>query len=175
MASAAEAETAGIFFNAQTAVPIRRILVALGHPQPATPVKTDNSTATQFTKSSMKQKWSKAWDMRFHWLRDKQAQRHFHVYWDKGENNMADYFTKHHSPEHHKRMRPKYVHALRKVLNCLRSLSRPAHVRGCVNDYSDPGVGRTTGTVNENDATGHTGGIGVIPGSQRFHVTGLGD
>lgn len=35
--SAAEAETSALFHNAKTAIPIRRILIALGHPQPPTP------------------------------------------------------------------------------------------------------------------------------------------
>ena len=46
--SAAEAETAGLFYNCQTAMYLRRMLTALGHPQNTTPVKTDNGTAAQF-------------------------------------------------------------------------------------------------------------------------------
>ena len=37
--SAAEAETAGVFFNSQLCVPIRHMLTILGHPQPVTPMK----------------------------------------------------------------------------------------------------------------------------------------
>ena len=36
--SAAEAETSALFHNAKTSIPIRRILIALGHPQPPTPI-----------------------------------------------------------------------------------------------------------------------------------------
>ena len=39
VASAAEAETAGIFHNTQMSIPLRRILQALGHPQPPHPCK----------------------------------------------------------------------------------------------------------------------------------------
>ena len=39
VASAAEAETVGLFQNAQFAIFIRRCLIALGHPQPPTPIK----------------------------------------------------------------------------------------------------------------------------------------
>ena len=42
VASAAEAEPAGVFHNAQTTIPLRRILQALGHQQKPTPIKTDN-------------------------------------------------------------------------------------------------------------------------------------
>ena len=71
VSSSAEAETAGLFFNAQTAITIRRMLQALGHPQPPTPIRTDNSTASSFANSTFIPKCSKSWDMRFHWLKDK--------------------------------------------------------------------------------------------------------
>jgi hypothetical protein len=38
-------------------------------------------------------------------------QGQFLVYWGPGFQNLADYFTKHHSPAHHKRMREIYIHA----------------------------------------------------------------
>ena len=45
MSSAAEAELGALFINAKEAVHIRRILTEIGHPQPRTPIQTDNSTA----------------------------------------------------------------------------------------------------------------------------------
>ena len=69
VSSAAEAETAGGFHNTQMAIPIRRILGFLGHPQPATPFQTDNTTATVFLHNNIHQKCSKSWDMRYYWLR----------------------------------------------------------------------------------------------------------
>ena len=56
VSSAAEAETAAIFHNSQNAVDMRNLLTALGHKQPATPVKTDNSTATSFVNDTIKRK-----------------------------------------------------------------------------------------------------------------------
>ena len=109
VASAAEAETGGLFHNCQNAIYIRRLLEILGHKQIPTPIKTDNSTASSFVTDMIKQKRSKSWDMRYHWIRDQQNQKNIKVYWDKGENNNADYFTKHHAPSHHKKMRPKYL------------------------------------------------------------------
>jgi hypothetical protein len=47
--------------------------------------------------------------MRWNWLRDKTTHDKLRIYWDKGQNNQADYFTKHHPPTHHLAMRPKYV------------------------------------------------------------------
>ena len=109
VSSAAEAETAGIFHNAQTAIPIRTFLQALNHPQPPTPLKTDNSTSHGFIHDNIHMKKSKSWDMRYHWLRDRISQKQFHFYWQPGKNNDADYFTKHHPTVHHRQIRHKYV------------------------------------------------------------------
>ena len=87
MASAAEAETTGIFHNARTTLPIRTMLCTLGHCQPTTPIKTDNSTAANFVTKNLKQKMSKSWDIRLNWLRDRQNQERFRVFLDKEENN----------------------------------------------------------------------------------------
>ena len=106
---------------------MRITLVELGHPQPTngTPLFNDNSTATGILTSSLRQKFSKAFDMRFHWLRDRIKQKHFQLFWRKGKLNMADYFTKHHPPWHHKLMRYRYLH---KALY----LRRVSPVRGCI-------------------------------------------
>ena len=45
MDSAAEAELGALFLNCQEAVTIRITIEEMGHPQPPTPVKVDNSTA----------------------------------------------------------------------------------------------------------------------------------
>ena len=68
VASSAEAETAGVFHNAQRALPICYMLIQLGHPQPPTQIKIDNETATNFIHNNITQKRSKSWDMRYYWL-----------------------------------------------------------------------------------------------------------
>ena len=80
-----------------------------GHPQGKTTIMTDNSTATSFVHSSMREKRSKSWDMKFNWLRDCQAQQQFKIKWQKGSTNQANYFTKHHPPSHHKIKRYCYI------------------------------------------------------------------
>ena len=50
--SSAESEVAGIYHNAGIATPIRQTLQSLNHPQPPTPLKTDNSTATGLSTST---------------------------------------------------------------------------------------------------------------------------
>jgi len=104
MASAAEAELGALFSNALEVLPMRQCLKELGHPQPATPIKTDNSTAQGIINNTIKQKRSKAMDLRFYWLRDRTKQGHFHIYWEPGQHNLADLPTKHHPGSHHKRL-----------------------------------------------------------------------
>ena len=110
VSAASEAELGGLFHNGKEACPIRVCLEELGHPQPATPIKTDNTTADGIANDTVKQKRSKAIDMRFYWIRDRVQQGQFHVCWRKAELNRADYFTKHHSARHHQQMRNVYLH-----------------------------------------------------------------
>jgi hypothetical protein len=49
-------------------------------------------------------------DMRFYWVKDRVEPQQFKVGWAPGNTNLGDYFTRHHSPAHHKRMRPYYLH-----------------------------------------------------------------
>ena len=56
------------------------------------PVVTDNNTASGIATDAVKQKRSKAIDMRFYWIRDRVRQGQFQVYWRKGATNRADYF-----------------------------------------------------------------------------------
>ena len=123
MASATEAELGALYMNAQEAVGIRNCLEAMGFPQPATPLKTDNSTANGILNNTMKQKRSKAMDVRFYWLRDRAQQGQFYIFWDSGKNNLADFFTKHHPPSYHKAMRP--------IQTYVESLS-PESLQGCI-------------------------------------------
>ena len=109
MASAAEAELAALFINAKEGTVIRTTLQEMGHQQEATPIQTDNSTANKIANNTCKQQRSKAIDMRFYWIQDRIKQKQFKVFWRPGIENKADYYTKHHAPIHHQRMRPHYL------------------------------------------------------------------
>jgi len=74
LSSAAEAESGGLFLNGKEAVPIRITLEELGHEQPPTPLQTDNNTASGIANDDVKQKRSKAMDMRFYWVQDRVRQ-----------------------------------------------------------------------------------------------------
>ena len=57
-------------------------------------------------------------DMRFYWIRDRVRQGHFLVHWRKGNDNLADYHTKHHSPSHHRLKRSQYLLDLHTTPKC---------------------------------------------------------
>jgi hypothetical protein len=192
VSSAAEAELAALFHNGKEACPIRICLEELGHPQPPTPLKTDNSTASGISNDTVKQKRSKAIDMRFYWIRDRVRQKQFHIYWQKGILNKADYFTKHHPPSHHKAIRSSYLHdpadRSKNYFECLQdneeapSPPRSVHFQDSdsgegVLISSEPGTG-TQGTSNpetdvirdtpalSNANPGSPAGIAPSPGSR---------
>jgi hypothetical protein len=131
MSSAAEAEIGAVFLNAKEGAVFRTTLEELGHPQPPTPMETDNTTAAGYINGTIKQKRTKAMDMRFYWIKDRVKQGQFNVYWGPGYQNFADYFTKHHSPAHHTRLRERYIHASEQPIN--RKGIRDSALRGCVN------------------------------------------
>ena len=66
VSSAAEAELAALFMVGKQCIPLRQALIELGHPQPPTPLITDNETAANLSNNNLKQKHSKSMDMRFY-------------------------------------------------------------------------------------------------------------
>jgi hypothetical protein len=94
MSSAAEAELGALFINAKEAVYIRNMLTEMGHPQPRTPIQTDNSTAEGFINNKIQLRRTRSMDMRFYWLKCREAQEQFRFYWRPGGMNLADYWTK---------------------------------------------------------------------------------
>jgi hypothetical protein len=101
MSSAAEAEIGAVFINAKEFAVLRTTLEELGHPRPPTPLETVNITDKGYRNGTIKQKRTKAMDMRFYWMKDR----------------VKDYFTKHHSPAHHKRICDVYIHADERPIN----------------------------------------------------------
>jgi hypothetical protein len=93
MSSAAEAELGVLYINAREAVPCRTVLQEIGHPQPPTPIQTKNSTALGVVTNNILPRRTKAMDMHFGWLRDRDAQEQFRYYWRPGTTNLSDYWT----------------------------------------------------------------------------------
>jgi hypothetical protein len=136
--SATEAETGAVLINAKEGGVLLTTLEELGHPQPPTPMETDNTTSTGYSNGTIKQKRTKAMDMRFYWIKDRVKQGQFNVYWGPGYQHLADYFIKHHSPVHHKRMCEIYIHADKQPIN--QKGIRDSALRGCVNTSGKAGV-----------------------------------
>ena len=103
--SAAEAEYVSLYNNAETGIPLRHTLIKIGHPQPPTPIQTDNNTAVGIANDSIKQKYSKALDMK-----DQVQLQTYNVFFKPGSQNKTDYFTKNHSPAHHRQSRFTFLH-----------------------------------------------------------------
>jgi hypothetical protein len=111
MAAASEAEIGALFHNGKEGAHIRQFLKELGREQTQpTRMTTDNSTADGFANQRTKIKRSKAMDRRFYWIQGRVKQGEFTVHWLRGEQNLADYFTKHHPTSHHIKMRPISLH-----------------------------------------------------------------
>jgi hypothetical protein len=101
MSLVAEAELGALHINARKAVPTRNLLQEMGHPQPPTPIQTDNSTALGVVTSKIQPRQTKAMDMQFYWLRDRDTHKQFKFFWRTVKTNLGNYWTKHHCTAHH--------------------------------------------------------------------------
>ena len=95
MSSAAEAKLLGLFVCTKSMIPLRNTLIEMGWHQPPSPVQCNNSTATGVTNKTMVNKMPKSMDMRLWWLRCRYSQEHSRYYWAPGNQNLANYSTKH--------------------------------------------------------------------------------
>ena len=107
--AAAEEEYGELFINSILDLPLRMALENLNHPQTPTPLYTDNMTAKGLSNEELKMGQAKFMDMSFHWICDRIKEGHFQILWIPGSINKADYFSKNHSPTHHRKMRPFYL------------------------------------------------------------------
>ena len=128
MSSAAEAEVISLYLNAKEAVLLRQCLHDLGHPQPPTPMITDNSTARGIIRGTMKQRQAKAFDMRTNWIRNRSDLQQFNIIWQPGKHDLADYPTKIHSGKHHRLLRPIYLYNHK---------TSPRTMKGCIRILED--------------------------------------
>ncbi len=110
MSSAAEVEVAAAFVAGKEGCPIRVTLTEMGWPQPPTQIVTDNIIAKGIVEDTVKQKRSKAMDMRFYWLRNRAKEGEYEMVWLPSEKNLSDYHTKHFNGKHHQKVRPIYLY-----------------------------------------------------------------
>ena len=95
-----------------------------GHP-------SENFTAVGIATKEFRQKKSKAVDMHFYWINDSIEQGQFRVFWRPGSENLGDYHSKHHAPEHHISVHSKYLHVpnLRSLQGCVNLTVRVNHTK----------------------------------------------
>ncbi len=110
IAFTAKAELGMLFHNCQTGITFRSTLKDMGHVQPKTPVHCNNATAVGIANSTVKRQRSHLMEMRFFWISDKCAQEMYALHWHPGQENLADYQSKHHTGTHHTVVRPWYLH-----------------------------------------------------------------
>jgi hypothetical protein len=152
LSSAAKAELGALFHNGKEACPLHIALTEMGHPQPATPMATDNNTASGIATDTVKQKWSKAIDMQFYWIRNRFCQGQFQIFWSRGQTNRADYFSKHHPAFHHQAICSTYLYSptnpTRNYFECLSDLTpAPSSAVSSANSLTIPVVNPGEGVL----------------------------
>ncbi len=103
VASAAEAELGALYHNCQTGIVFCQTLKAMGHKQPKTPVHCNYATTVGIANNTVKQQCLQSMEM------------HFFMYalsWHPGQENLADYQSKHHTGAHHIAVCPRYLHMI---------------------------------------------------------------
>ena len=66
MSLVCEAEIGAMYMNASEAVPARKTLEELGHPQPRTPMQTENPAAHSMVTNNIQPRRTKTMDMHFY-------------------------------------------------------------------------------------------------------------
>jgi hypothetical protein len=70
-------------------------------------------------------------EMKFFSISDKCAQDMYALHWHPGQENLADYQSKHHTGTHHAKVRPWYLHESNSLRELPRAL-KPSALKGCV-------------------------------------------
>ncbi len=136
VASAAEAELGALFMNCKEGIIFRLTLEELGHPQPRTPVHCDNATSVGIANNTVKRQRSRSMEMRYFWVGDKVTQETYEIKWHPGQENLADYQSKHHLGSHHQAVRPWYLHEITSPME-LPKAKTPSTLKGCVGNLPE--------------------------------------
>ena len=109
MSSIQESETGSGFINTKYNVPVRTTLHKMVHKKVPTPIQFYNKRSVGIITYTFVQSISKATDMQFYWIHDRQQQNQIHIHWKEVKHNIADYPTNHHSTKHHIEVQPTYL------------------------------------------------------------------
>jgi hypothetical protein len=136
VASAAEAELGALFHNCQDGIVFCQTLADMGHPQPKTPVHCNNATADGIGNNTLKRQQLRSMEMQYFWVGDKVAQEMYTLSWHPGQENLANYQSKHHIGSHHLAVHPWYLHQ-EDSPRVLPWALRPSALKGCVGTLKD--------------------------------------
>ncbi len=123
MSSATEAKVGTLYINCREAVPACQTLEFMGHPQPPTPMQTDNTTAPGVINNNVLKKL-KLMGMTYHWLCDRVfcILRH---HWAPGKENNGNFRDQtscsHPSPSH----TPNFSNTIHCCTNTTKSALKP--------------------------------------------------
>jgi hypothetical protein len=106
------------------------------HKQPKTPVHCDNAMAVGISNRTVKRQPSRSMAMHFFWISGKCAQEMYALHWHPGQENLADYHSKHHTDMHHAAVCPWYLHEPNSLLFLPRAKA-PSALKGCVGNLND--------------------------------------
>ena len=120
-----------MFLNEKEAKIIRLTLEELGPPQPPTPMRCNNATATSIENNTVNRKESRSMEMSYFYICDLVKYGIVNVKWHPGQENLADYASTHHDAKHHKTVRPLYLHEIKSTDKILRAIT-PHVLQGCV-------------------------------------------
>ena len=96
-----EAELGALFFIKKEARTLCLSLQELGYPHLQTPTHVNNTTATCIMNRTIQRQRSSTMEMQHFWLLDKMSQQYFKLYYQPGQENLADYPTKYHTSKIH--------------------------------------------------------------------------
>jgi hypothetical protein len=136
VASAAEAELRALFLNCQEGMIFRLTLEDLGHLQTKISLHCNKATATGIANNTIKRQHLRAMEMRYFWVSDKVSQDIYSLKWHPGQENLADYQSKHHPGAHHTAVWLYYLHENISPLVLLCAM-QPSTLKGCVGTLKD--------------------------------------
>jgi hypothetical protein len=138
MSSAAEAEIGAVFYKCQGRSSPSNNIRRIRAPSAPISMETDNTTATGYSNGTIKQKRTKAMDMRFYWIKDRVKQGQFNVYWARATKIWQIISQNIIRQRIIKIMREIYIHANEHPLN--RKGIRDSALPGCVNNSGKAGA-----------------------------------
>jgi hypothetical protein len=84
----------------------------------------------------IKRQQSHSMEMQYFWVGDKVANNMYTLSWHPGQENLANYHSKHHIGLHHQAVRPWYLHQENSPRVLPRAI-KPSALKGCVGSLKD--------------------------------------